>query len=139
MRLLALADTAFFAEDGDLLYVLKNQIYAGDGSRTLGGPQTELCLERSCKKRTFPIAATAGATKILVSRRSGGFVEGDDLFVLDPMMGAATPLAAPSKTTAFLDGALLSNGVYCTYEMPYSHGRETVNATLECARRLGAK
>ncbi len=127
------ADAAFFGQDGDFLYVSKNQIYAGDGHRTLGGVQSELCLERTCKKRTFPIAATAGATRILVSRRGRGFVEGDDLFVLDPRTGAATPLAAPSKTTAFLGGALLSTGTFCTYEMPYSHGEETVTATLECA------
>jgi hypothetical protein len=126
------ADAAFFAQDGDFLYVLKNRIYAGDGNRALGA-QSELCLERTCKKGTFPIAATAGATKILVSRRGGGFVEGDDLFVLDPMTGAAAPLAAPSKTTAFLGGELLSTGTYCTYEMPYIHGDEIPTATLECA------
>ena len=127
------ADAAFFGQDGDFLYVSKNQIYAGDGKRAVGGVQSELCLERTCKKRTFPIAATAGATKILVSRRGHGFVEGDDLFVLDPITGAATPLAAPSKTTAFLGGALLPTGTFCTYEMPYSHGEDSVTATLECA------
>ena len=127
------ADAALFGQDGDFIYVSKNQIYAADGKRTVGGVQSELCLERTCKKRTFPIAATAGATKILVSRRGHGFVEGDDLFVLDPTAGTATPLAAPSKTTAFLGGALLATGTFCTYEMPYSHGEETVSATLECA------
>ncbi|HEY1959305.1 MAG TPA: hypothetical protein VGH28_27010 [Polyangiaceae bacterium] len=127
------ADAAFFGQDGDFLYVSQNRIYAGDGSRALGGVQTELCLERTCKTRTFPIAATAGATKILVSRRSNAFVQGDDLFVLDPMTGAAAPLVAASKTTAFLGGTLLSTGAWCTYEMPYSRGDEPVNATLECA------
>jgi hypothetical protein len=67
---------------GNTLAVVGNRIYASDGSRALGGPQKDLI-------QTFPMAATAGATKMLVQRAAT--MQSIELVVLDSNATTRSP------------------------------------------------
>ncbi len=128
-------DNPIFTSDGEVLYRVGTQLFILDATpRAIGGPESALCVESSCKKRSVMIAATAGASKVLVSQIGRGFVHDEDVFVLDPRTGSTNAVFAPSPDAAFLAGGLFASGQFCAYQMAYSHGDGVPTpATLECA------
>ncbi len=120
-------EDAFFTETGGLVFHRGTKLFAWDGAsppRALGGDQAALCVQRTCKARTIPIALSGDEKVALVGVYRGGFVSDDEAFALDLATGATTAVVARSKDVAWLSGTRLADGTFCSFRTEVSHAAE---------------